>query len=816
MTRKITFNFIIFLIAITAKGQGLWQAHTAFGGKARSFAAAFTINGKIYCGNGTTGTLHAQKDFWCYDPATDSWTQKANFGGAARWGSAVFTIGNKAYVCAGRDSLTSYNDLWEYDAANDQWNQRADFPSTPRRGATAFVINNKAYVGLGWDGGTIFGDFAEYNPTTDTWKFISSYPLNGCHYPVSFVIGNAAYIGTGFNANGYSTSFCKYIPATDVWSITSDINGGRNNAVAFTQNGYGFVCGGYDGNDLKDVQKFDPTNQSWTNYGDMPYRNQNASCTMLNGTAYVICGDSSSVAPNRRNLSFDYIDLNSNFQSGLQLCPKANFIVDYTTNKAFQSGNEFKVELSDENGVFGTTPSYIGNTSATNSGSISCVIPSNLVASNGYLIRVVGTNPAMIGYTSPTSLTLKAAPKTNTTLLGDTGLCPGDSLRISVPSVVSSQYQWLKDGAPMAGKNSYSGYVNTSGSYRIIVSASNGCVDTSTAVNVSVLTGVSNILNTSGNTTFCEGDSVILSSSKLPGFQYIWRKDGAIIQGATDFKYTATQSGKYKLTLSNGKNCNLSTNETSVTVNPAPLATIKSPLDSASGCQGIGINIIADSTQGNIYQWYKDQQLISGATNSIYASTTSGQYAVKVTNTTNNCSKLSKNIKINFIQNTNPGNIIGLNSVIQLSTQNYSVSQSTGITFNWLASGGNIISGQGSNVASIQWGYHGPGMVKVYASPGCTDTSSLYVGINWAQGISNANVQNFNIYPNPTSNVINLPNIENAVYKIMSIDGRIIDFKLTKSKDNILQADVSWLSSGMYIIQIYSDNKILTSSFIKE
>ena len=74
------------------------------------------------------------KDFWEYDPATDTWTQKADFGGTARTGAVGFSIGSKGYIGTGHmiGSLLQ-KDFWEYDPAANTWTQKADFGGTARK-----------------------------------------------------------------------------------------------------------------------------------------------------------------------------------------------------------------------------------------------------------------------------------------------------------------------------------------------------------------------------------------------------------------------------------------------------------------------------------------------------------------------------------------------------------------------------------------------------------------------------------------------------------------------------------------------------------
>ncbi len=95
--------------------------------------------------------VHAlQKDFWEYDPAANTWTQKADFGGTARYSAVGFSIGSKGYIGTGDDGWSSIaKDFWEYDPAANTWTQKADFGGTARDCAVGFSIGSKGYIGTG-------------------------------------------------------------------------------------------------------------------------------------------------------------------------------------------------------------------------------------------------------------------------------------------------------------------------------------------------------------------------------------------------------------------------------------------------------------------------------------------------------------------------------------------------------------------------------------------------------------------------------------------------------------------------------------------
>jgi len=74
--------------------------------------------------------------------------------------------------------------------------------------------------------------------------------------------------------------------------------------------------------------------------------------------------------------------------------------VSFTSSGTFNSGNIYRVELSNSSGSF-ASPIIIGTlTSTANSGTISINIPAAIQQGTGYKVRVVSTNPAVTGTAS--------------------------------------------------------------------------------------------------------------------------------------------------------------------------------------------------------------------------------------------------------------------------------------------------------------------------------------------------------------------------------------------------------------------------------
>jgi len=214
-----------------------WTQKANFPGGNRSASTAFTIGSKAYMGTGNDGNIYLN-DFWEYEPSADTWTQKAGFPGFEREEAVGFAIGNKGYLGTGQTFVvgpnnswtTTYNDFYEYDPATDSWSQKSSLPGPPRAYAVGAVIGNTGYVGLGGndDQSASFTDFYAYDPATDTWTSRASMGGSGRADAGVVANGNNIYIIGGINFpnfNGFSS--CRmYDAVTDSWVSAPVFSGG--------------------------------------------------------------------------------------------------------------------------------------------------------------------------------------------------------------------------------------------------------------------------------------------------------------------------------------------------------------------------------------------------------------------------------------------------------------------------------------------------------------------------------------------------------------------------------------------------------------
>ncbi|PWL30403.1 MAG: galactose oxidase [Fluviicola sp. XM-24bin1] len=294
----------MLLIGSTSFG-AIWTKMSDFGGEARHRTTMLTLGNKIYAGLGHyngAGPNILFEDWWEFDPATNAWTQKANYLGGICYHAAGFAIDDIGYVGTGRISpqgSTLVKDFFKYDPTTNTWTQLTDFPGTGRRGAVGFAIGEYGYVGTG----SSSEDMYRYHPPTDTWTQVASVPGGARMSAIGFSLEGNGYVGTGYRYNqGWSsTDFYKYDPSTDSWTQIADvgidpINGPmpRMESTGFGLNGKGYVVTGVtisSGDNYKDFWEYDPATDVWTCQEDFPgTARRYMSATVLNGYAFVGLG----------------------------------------------------------------------------------------------------------------------------------------------------------------------------------------------------------------------------------------------------------------------------------------------------------------------------------------------------------------------------------------------------------------------------------------------------------------------------------------------------------------------------------------------
>ena len=154
---------------------------------------------------------------------------------------------------------------------------------------------------------------------------------------------------------------------------------------------------------------------------------------------------------------------------------------------------------------------------------------------------------------------------------GSSTICQGNT--VTLTSDAASGNQWYRNGFLIPGATSQTYTTSQDGSYLTIVTGG-GCPSApSNAVVITVNpTPVTPVITTGGPTSFCNGGSVLLTSSATSGNQ--WYKDGIAIINATLQTYTAGLAGSYTVVVTSLTCSSAPSNPVVVTIATPPSAPI--------------------------------------------------------------------------------------------------------------------------------------------------------------------------------------------------------------------------------------------------
>jgi choice-of-anchor B domain-containing protein len=218
-------------------------------------------------------------------------------------------------------------------------------------------------------------------------------------------------------------------------------------------------------------------------------------------------------------------------------------------------------------------------------------------------------------------------------VFGNTNLCEGDSLILRADAEADT-YTWTNNGDIVGTADSL--VVYESGNYSLCVANClySNCALSDVEVTVSPYPDVT--VSIDGETTFCKGESTVLSVPEGAEV-YTWFLNNVDVV-STENSVEVTESGTYHIEASND-GCLQGGGGTEITVIEIDVF----PLD------------LVDNTLSSIeaatYQWYFNDEPIPGATNQDYEVTESGEYFVEITDD-NGCTGFSDKTNV-IISKTN-------------------------------------------------------------------------------------------------------------------------------------------------------------------
>ena len=269
--------------------------------------------------------------------------------------------------------------------------------------------------------------------------------------------------------------------------------------------------------------------------------------------------------------------------------------------------------------------------------------------------------------------------------------------------------------------------------------------------------------------------------------------------------FTGVIAGTFSVTSKNTNGCTSAATVVTVTPQPAiPSVPVITPASATAFCLGGSVTLSSNASTGN--QWYKNNVIITGATNATFTTSDTGSYTDSVSNSVG-----CKTGSLPTVVTLKPSLA---KPTISWNGSNLSTS-STAASYQWFL---NSASVSGASTVSYKPTAIGSYKIQVTNAEGCnTMSDSFNLVVTALNNPATASVSNLaTIFPNPASPVLRVKFRETPSstleIRLVTIDGRTI--QLVKTKEKLTTIPIMNVPSGNYFIRITGNNYNQTESVI--
>ncbi len=441
--------------------------------------------------------------------------------------------------------------------------------------------------------------------------------------------------------------------------------------------------------------------------------------------------------------------------------------------------------------------------------------------------RVTATNA--FGCTGTATFTLSVLARPTLAITGSTSICIGTSATLTATANLPS-YLWSTG----ATTNVITVSPQTTTTYTVTATGANGCTNTATRVLTVNQFPQTPVITANGPTTFCQTGTTILnpttlSTQAVQGLTIQWLKNNVAVTGATNPTYAPTTAGSYTVRYTNAGGCSTVSSPVVLTINAQPAATF------SGVCTGTQVNLTASpSNPANnpnmySYQWFLNGQAINGATSRTFSATSTGTYAVSVTNTTTNCGRLSTASTINSFTAPTVATIAAQGPVAIPAGGSVALAVTApnpNFTYQWFSTNTAIAGAVNTTYTATAAGTF---RVKTKNGP-CTSGYSNSIIVTVTPGQTNMVQQDLNVleaatelklFPNPVNNghatlALDLDQDAEIVISIADLTGRtVFSTQVNLSAGNqLINLDASQLAQGTYLVNAQGNGLFQTIKMV--
>ncbi|MFN0213840.1 MAG: T9SS type A sorting domain-containing protein, partial [Saprospiraceae bacterium] len=359
--------------------------------------------------------------------------------------------------------------------------------------------------------------------------------------------------------------------------------------------------------------------------------------------------------------------------------------------------------------------------------------------------------------------------------------CPGQAVSLQVPANFEG---FSVSGGQLVKTLSFT----QSGNYTINAVTVSGCTSSDNiVVNISGPT-----INLPFSVFICPGSNTVLDAGN-PGATYAWSN------GSTTQTISVNTANSYTVTVTNATGCS-AVKTVNVNLNPAPVVNLPA---SEAICAGASVTLNPGSPVGFNVLWS------NGASTQTITVGAAGTYSVTVTNLLG-CSTTDETV---VTVNQHPVVNLGLDTTICVSQTPWTISAGANFSiYRWSTS---------ATTSSIEVVESGSYFVTVTDINGCTGSDDVFVEVEICSGTKSPGISGtINIFPNPTSGLVNLEMVqfEPADYQVtvFNIQGQLsLSEQMTIHSDQqIVQMDMNSFAQGTYLVKVSSSKGVLVHRLV--
>jgi hypothetical protein len=449
----------------------------------------------------------------------------------------------------------------------------------------------------------------------------------------------------GFGASGASNVVDIYDETTNSWTTTT-LSQPRAWLAAATVGTKVFFAGGYQSSSGESnvIDIYDISTGTWTTAA-LSIARSNVAVAVIGSSVFFAGGETSTIYPNigYSNVVDIYNNDTNTWTTATLSLARSELAAASLGGKAFFAGGVYEsdsyftdvvdiYDMSCTPPVIKVSPSVsicAGDTvhlSASGATTYSWKPATGLVDTTGNKIvarpmvttvyTVKGTTIVNCSNTKTVTVTVKDLPVF--TVSPTLAICAGASTPIA--AVGEFGYTWSPaESLSAAIGNTVIASPTTTTVYKVTATGSNGCSSSKT---IEVRINSLPILGLTNNVSICKGDSTNLIASGAS--TYSWSPaTGLSATTGNKVKASPSLTTNYLVSGTDQNNCT-STKNVTVNVKEVPA---KPTITSARTDSGDILLIISSSTSGN--QWYKDNEMIQGATSQILPIQSGGTFSVQ-------------------------------------------------------------------------------------------------------------------------------------------------------------------------------------------